>query len=254
MQHTRSLMMSLVYTKSNVDFVVLIFWVIYPIEKNETLILLKINSYNNSKKLERTRFYLIKWSEDIIGTFYGINKHSQMKVQDLLIIENKEYVQLDDDTINFTVLSNNHLLIWNYLNEEDIKDSRQCITIHNQNFNLIKKEVEINGKSFSGIEEIAVNQEKGEVYILDKENCRIILVTDFELNFIKYFGSYGNKNNQFKYPFGICFKNGYLCVADCENYQIKVFNQDLRFIKSLQLECKPREVQTSNSVLAVTSD
>ena len=83
-----------------------------------------------------------------------------MKVQDLLIIENKEYVQLDDDTINFTVLSNNHLLIWNYLNEEDIKDSRQCITIHNQNFNLIKKEVEINGKSFQELKKLQLTKKK----------------------------------------------------------------------------------------------
>ena len=91
------------------------------------------------------------------------------------------------------------------------------------------------------------------MYLLDFNNDRII-VTDFELNFIKYFGSQGDLDDQFICPLGILFKNGCVYVSDTANQRIQVFNQDLEHIKSLQLEFKPREVQTSNSVLAVTSD
>ena len=77
---------------------------------------------------------------------------------------------------------------------------------------MIQRLIKINGESFSFIEEFAINQEKGELYILDYIYNRII-VTDLEFNFIKYFGSPGDKNNQFNYPRGICFKNENLYVS-----------------------------------------
>ena len=190
--------------------------------------------------------------ENIIGEIYSINKHNNKGVQDLLNIENKEYIQLDYHPINIKILSNNRLLVLNYLND-DKDDLTQCITIHDENYKLIKKEDEINGESFSHIEEIAINEDERELYLLDFNNDRII-VTDFELNFIKYFGSRGDKNNQFNYPRGICFKNENLYVSDRLNQRIQMFNQDFEFIKSLELEYEPREIQTSNSMLAVTSD
>ena len=100
---------------------------------------------------------------------------------------------------------------------------------------------------------MVINKNKREVYLLNRNNDRII-VTDFELNFIKYFGSRGDRNNQFDDLFGICFKNGYLYVSDNGNMRIQIFNQDLEFIKSVKLEYEPREVQISNSMLAVVSD
>jgi len=56
--------------------------------------------------------------EYIIGKFYSINKHNKTGVQDLLKIENKEYIQLDYHPINLKVLSNNRLLVLNYLNDD----------------------------------------------------------------------------------------------------------------------------------------
>ena len=84
---------------------------------------------------------------------------------------------------------------------------RQCIKILDKNYNLIKTIEKINEECFSYMQEIAINRENGEVFLLDKHR---IIVTDFDTNFIKYFGSKGDKNNQFNCLLGICFKNGYL--------------------------------------------
>ena len=65
------------------------------------------------------------------------------------------------------------------------------------------------------------------------------VVTNFDLNFIKYFGSMGNGDNQFKYPSSICFKNGFFCVGDTNNRRIHKFSQNLEFIKLLELEYRP---------------
>ena len=100
--------------------------------------------------------------ENIIGEIYSINKHNKTGVQDLLKIENKEYIQLDYHPVNMKVLSNNRLLVSNYLND-DKDDLTQCITIHDENYNLIKKVDKINDKSLSCIHEIAINQEKIEL-------------------------------------------------------------------------------------------
>ena len=148
------------------------------------------------------------------------------------------------------MLSNNRLFIVNYLND-GINDLRKCITIHDENYNLIKKVEKINGKFFTDIKELAINQEKGEVYISECYSDRII-VTDFELNFIKYFFGWIGEDH-LNSPYGICFKNGYLYVADGENNRIQIFNQDLEYIESLKLEYEPFQVQVTNSLLAVTS-
>ena len=128
------------------------------------------------------------------------------------------------------MLSNNRLLVLNYLNDK-VNDLTQFFTIHDKNFNLIEKIDKTNGESSDEIEEIAINPEMEELFLLDANNDRII-VTDFELNFIKYFGSHCDKDNQFDCPCGLCFKNGYLYVSDTGNERIQIFNQNLEFVKS----------------------
>ena len=83
------------------------------------------------------------------------------------------------------------------------------IKLHDENYNVIKKIEEINGTKIPEISEKTINVEKRELYLLDSLKIRII-VTDFELNFIKYIGSKGD-------GYSICFKNGFLYVVDSYN-------------------------------------
>ena len=92
-----------------------------------------------------------------------------------------EYIYLESHPINLKVLSKDRLLI---LNSVGICES-YFITLHDENYNMIKKIEEINGESISKISKIVINEEKREIYLLDLRNDRII-VTDFEVNFIKW--------------------------------------------------------------------
>ena len=127
--------------------------------------------------------------DDIIGRLFLINKHKD--IPDLLKIENKEYIHLDNIPLILTVLSNNRLLVLNKLNDDIDDYYSQRFTILDENYNFIKQVEKINSESISSIQEMNVNHEKGEVHLLDLDSERII-VTDLELNFIKYFGSRGN--------------------------------------------------------------
>ena len=200
---------------------------------------------------------LVKISTDtvedsLIGRFYSIKRNNnKMNILDLLKIENKEYIELDYYPIHLTVISNNRLLVLNYFNDNE-EDYTQCITLHDQNYNLIQKIEKINGETLLDLGEIAINQEKGELYLLDKNNDRII-VTDMELDFIKYFDCVDH-GDEFDLPLAICFKNENLYVCDSGNKRIQIFDSDLEYIESLELGFSPYRVQTSNSMLAVTSD
>ena len=50
-----------------------------------------------------------------------------------------------------------------------MNDYTQCITIHDENYNLIKKIDKINDNSLSCMHEIAINHEKKEYVIKQKE-------------------------------------------------------------------------------------
>ena len=193
-------------------------------------------------------------NEDLIGRVYSINKNNS-NVADLLKIGKTEFIHLDYHPINLKVLSKDRLLIVN-VSKSDYKDDYsdyKLITIHDEGYNVIKKIGQINRELITKISEIAINEEKRELYILGSSLKHRITVTDFELNFIKYFGSWGIGENQFIYPTSICFKNGFLYVCDCLNKRIHKFNQNFEFIKLLELEYEPFKMSVFNSELAVRS-
>ena len=160
---------------------------------------------------------------------------------------NTEFIHLENHPIYLKGLSKGRLLILNCDGNNDYSDSK-LITLHDENYNVIKKIEEINCQSISKIEEISVNEEKRE-----RSKYRII-VTDFELNFIKYFGSQDRRgDNKFDHPSSICFKNGFLYVCDSLNRRIHKFDQHLKLIKMLILEYKPWQLTVFNSELAVRS-
>ena len=189
-----------------------------------------------------------KIDQETFGEIYSIdsNNHSN---NDLLKIENKEFVRLDYRPKQLMVLPNNQLLVLHFIKYVT------GITILDDNYNIIKKIDKINGEKLSHLREVAINERKGELYFSDYQNHRII-VTDFELNFIKYFGSFGGSNSsyQFFHPLGICFKNEYFYVCDSTNKRIQKFNQDLVFVNSLETKYNPFRVQVSNSMIVVASE
>ena len=180
--------------------------------------------------------------ENIIVTLVYVNSNKNFDLKDSLKIENKEYFNLDHHPYTAEVLSNDILIIANYLDEEAI-DHITNITVHDKNLTCIRTIEKINGEAFH-VDGFAVNQEKGELFILEILKRRII-VTDFELNFIKYFGS----PNEFRKPRGICFKGGYLYVSDRGNNQIAKFDQNLEYVKEFETSCVPGQIKATNSLL-----
>ena len=178
-----------------------------------------------------------------------MNKNDRFGIE-MLKSGEKGSVQLTDYPHNFIVLPDDKLVIANFQknNYYDEKES-QCITLYDESFNFIKQIVKINNDENIFVRGFAVNQEKSELYILEKKR---IIVTDFDLNFIKYFGSEGEEDYQFNDPEDICFKDGFLYVTDCDNQRIQIFNYDLEFVKTLDLNYTPYRAKASNKMLGVT--
>ena len=191
-------------------------------------------------------------SESLIGRVHSINRNHS-NVADWLKIGNTENIFLKYRPSDLIVLTNNRLLILNCVARLNLfKNHLKFITLHDENYKVIKSIHAINREPITSELKIVVNEEKKELYILNGSKARII-VTDFELNFIKYFGSMGRGDNQFLWPNNICFKNGFLYVSDRKNKRIQKFNQNLKFIKLLELEYEPLELTVLNSELAVKS-
>ena len=199
-------------------------------------------------KIPLFKFSIEKIEDGIIGYLYdSVNRNNNSTVRDLLKIENKEYIHLDYYPMNMTVLPNNRLLIINLLHYYP-SDITQCITLHDENYKVIKKIEKINGQIIYNVLDIVINQEKRELYLSDRQNNRII-VTDYELNFIKYFGSEG----QFNKPMGLSFNKENLYVCDYSNGRIQQFNKNLKHVNSIKFNNHPCRLKISNSVLVVSS-
>ena len=127
-----------------------------------------------------------------------------------------------------------------------------CIlALMDSNFNVIKLIGQYDGKGIRP-NGLAINN-KNELFISDCTSHQII-VTDLELNKIKTFGSHGTLFDQFNNPAGICFhKNGDLYVCDENNKRVQVFDNDLKFKTSINLNYSPWSIKTSNWSVFITS-
>jgi len=66
----------------------------------------------------------------------------------------------------------------------------------------------------------------GGMIVADNGNHRI-QIFDCKGKHLRMFGSEGNANNQFGYPFDVCIDNhGQIIVADYENNRIRMWNGD----------------------------
>ena len=177
-------------------------------------------------------------SEKIIGEIFYQNK-STVYVKEFLVNGKKEIIELNHDVWDIIALDKTRVVFSN-------PDSH-CLTFYDQNFNLLRNVERINGESFTPYG-LACNN--NHLYIADRQNDQI-LMTDFEFNKIKSVGTHGNANNQFNKPGGMCLKNEILYICDLLNHRIQVYNKNLEFITSTNVNYKPWVIKASISLLFV---
>ena len=186
--------------------------------------------------------------ENTIGEVFLTNKIKNVDVENLLKSGKREYIYLNTPFFNLCTLPNNRLLS----SQCDIDETgrlKQTLAIYDENYFVVKKYDVINGENIH-LDDICINEENEMFYILNIIYHRIT-VTDFEMNFIEYFGSKGEGNNEFNYPKSLCFKNECLYVSDSCNKRIQIFNEELELINSLKLDESPDTIKVSSAVICI---
>ena len=174
-------------------------------------------------------------NEKIIGDISYLYE-SDIYVKELLMNAKTEIMESNHDPWDILALDNNRVVCSN-------PDSK-CLTLYDQNLNLLRKVDSINGQGFTPLG-LACSDD--HLYIADRDDNRII-ITDFEFNKIK---SVGSANNQFDIPSGICLNKEILYICDYLNRTIQVYNKDLEFMKSEKVYYYPWVIKASNSLLFV---
>lgn len=76
-------------------------------------------------------------------------------------------------------------------------------------------------------------------------NCKeCIIMTDLELNYIKSLDINYN-------PYGICYSNEILCVADSNNRKIHKYTSQLQYLETLQLDFPPLFIKILDNTICV---
>ena len=187
--------------------------------------------------------------QDSIAQLYHFNNR-ELDVIDLLKNGKREIIDLEKfGPLELLVLPNSNIIIV-YIDEFTFMNFK-CIALFDQNLKLIKKVNEINEQQFDTTG-ISLNQKEMKIYISDCKNHQIIM-TDFELKFIKSVGSEGKGDYQFNFPGGIYFLNNNLYVCDSFNERIQIFNQNFEFVNSVRLLLSPLKILASDSMFCVIS-
>ena len=175
-------------------------------------------------------------SEKIIGEIWYQN---EVNVKELLANGKTEIFELNQGVWDILVIDKNRVLFSDPFSN--------CLTLYDQNFNLLRKIDTINGESFNPY---GLACSDNHLYLVDQYNHRI-LMTDFEFSKIKSVGSIGNLNNEFDTPYGICLIDEILYICDYYNQRIQVYSKDLEFIKSAKVDYGPWVIKAFNSLLFV---
>jgi hypothetical protein len=140
---------------------------------------------------------------------------------------------------HYCILPNNNLII---------ADTNK-IGFYDENFRLLKS---VNHFEGLYIRINGLTNSHSNLYISDSVHNQII-ITDFDLNHKKSFGSLGNGDDQFNKPEGLCWsKSGCLYVCDCGNKRVQVLDEDLKLMKSIVLDFYPTKIQVSNTTVCLT--
>ena len=182
--------------------------------------------------------------EKLIGKVLFYKKElDSCQVKELLMNGNLEFIDLKIGISDIIVLPNNQLLCSN--------PDNKFLTLYDENLKLIRIIDKINEEAFKP-QGIAINEDYDNLYITDQENHQIIR-TDLYFNKIQSVGSYGMGDGNFKFPFGICFKNDKVYCSDYLNKKIQTFNSNLEFFESVILDYVPMVMKAKNSMMMVQS-
>ncbi len=123
--------------------------------------------------------------------------------------------------------------------------------LYNKDFDTIKSIDKLNEKIFSPLS-LASNDYDERIYICDSFNQKI-LMTDLDFNVIGEYGSYGNEEENVRYPNGIfCYKH-HLYISDRGNNRIVKITNYLKHLQSFKVDFQPSKIIISNDLACIKS-
>ena len=135
------------------------------------------------KQIPEVRFSKEEMHDNLIGKLY----FEPISFEDLLEIGEKRIYDLGVSPNDFLIIDDQII----------VASSDRCLAIYDKQFNLVKRIDIINVETFVPIA-LASNLEDKIIFICDDLKYRILML-DFDFNFIKSVGWYGQENNQFNF-------------------------------------------------------
>ncbi len=176
-------------------------------------------------------------SQKLIG--YIVYQSRAVDVEEFLVKGKAEIIQLNHDVWDILALDRNRFVCSSRHNK--------CLILYDKYLNLIRTVDKINEVSFLPV---GIASYDNHLYIADQLSYSIIKL-DNELNKIKSIGSLGSGSNQFRSPYGICCKDGILYICDNGNQRIQIYNKDLEFFDSVEVNYTPWLIKITNSLIFV---
>jgi hypothetical protein len=170
-----------------------------------------------------------KINENLIGRIIYKNNLTEDEIIKRLQICNKiEITPVDFSPFEICVLPNGNLISAN--------DGSVAILDHR--LKTMRK------KDFENSSIIGLASNNDSIYVTDfNKHCVYLMNLNLEIE--KTFGSYGENNEQFKFPMSIACKSDILYVCDQLNKRIQIFDLDLEYIDSIKLNCQPFSIKLS---------
>jgi hypothetical protein len=176
---------------------------------------------------------------DSIGKFVK-NEKKTNPIKLMLKYPKFRTLNLDVEPYSICVLPNGNLLSCNY----------ESLSLYDKTLQKLKTVSKIDTQSLFCF--YATTNNKDKIYFSNSEENQIIM-TDLELNKIKFVGSYGKGNENFDYPRGLAFYKNFVYICDYGNKRLQKLNEALEFDRTIQLDYCPIQIKISNDVVFVGS-
>ena len=160
--------------------------------------------------------------------FEGLAKYRFKKMKKTLLNGKFELIRLEMGGVSLIALPNGNLVF----------GEESSVILLDEYFKEIKKVY------VSRLECCALNH-RNEIYVsCGYEKC--IILFDSNLNKIKKFPSEASH--------GLCCQDDYLYICDRDNERIQILNLDFQFASTIQMDIRPKRVQTSETTIGVFND
>ncbi len=176
----------------------------------------------------------MKYKKKTLNDDEGCILRSRIKLNDV------DEVQLEKSPYDICVLPNDTIVVASFV---------YGITQYDKQFKKLNHIGYISGK---GCSIISVTSNYVDKIYFANINTHEVMCLDFDFNIIKSIGTYGSRlQDQVSYPVSVRFHRGQLYVSDYRNCRIQVFNEDLSYSKTLDLNFKPGQICISNNIIAI---